>query len=110
MKKRFLFELSVGVVLAIAIFVFGTAGLAALALLAFQPFIGKKKADEREYQLFYKAGNVTAAFTLLACVIIYYFSDVAVNGQLIGKNWLGLVVAAFLLVHGLSGLVIFREN
>ena len=94
----------------IAVFIFGAKGMAAMALLAAQPFIGKKKADERESQLFNIVGNYTAGATLLACVIIYYFSDLVVNGQLIGKNWLGLVVSAFLIAHGASGLIDFQKK
>jgi hypothetical protein len=110
MNKRFAYELMVGVISLVAVLLFGIKGFAALALLAAHPFIGRKKADERESQLFNKVGNYTAGASLLASVIIYYFSDVVVNGHLIGKNWLGLVVAAFLMAHGASGLIIFRKN
>jgi hypothetical protein len=110
MNKRFGYELIVGSILLVAVLLFGTVGFTVIALLAAHPFIGKKKADERENQLFYKVGNYTAGATLLACIVIYYFSDVAVNGQLIGKNWLGLVVAVFLIAHGASGLIIFQER
>ena len=110
MKIRFFYELVVGIILLIAIFLFGEKGFTAIVLLVAQPFIGKKKADERESQLFNKVGNYTAGTTLFACVLIYYFSDLTVNGQLIGQYWLGLVAAGFLMAHGASGLIIFREN
>jgi hypothetical protein len=110
MKTRFTYELFVGIILLIAIILFGGKGFAALALLAVQPFIGKKKADERESQLFNRVGNYTAGTTLLAAIAIYYFSDVLVNGMPFGKYWLGLVVAAFLIAHGASGLIIFKKN
>lgn len=110
MKKRFAYELIVGIILLTAVFLFGAKGIAAMALLAAHPFIYKKKADEREIQLLNKVGNYTAGATLLACVIISYFSDLVVNGQLIGKNWFGLVVSAFIIAHGSSGLIIFKKN
>ena len=110
MKKRFAFELVVGIICLIAIFLFGTKGIVSLALLALEPYIGKKKMDEREYQLFYKVGNYTAGASLLACVIIYECSDLVVNGQLIAKNWLGLVVSTFIIAHGASGLLIIKNN
>jgi hypothetical protein len=110
MKIRFFYELVVGIIVLIAIFLFGEKGFAAVALLGAHPFIGKKKADERESQLFNKVGNYTAGTTLFACVLIYYFSDLKVNGLLIGQYWIGLVVAAFLMAHGASGLIIFREK
>lgn len=110
MKKRFAYELIVGVILLIAVFLFGTKGLAALSLLAFHPFIGEKKADERESQLFNQVGNYTAGATLLACIVIYYFSDVVVFGQLLGKNWLFFTISSFLIAHGASGLIVFKKN
>lgn len=110
MKKRFIYELIVGIIMLIAIFLFGVKGLAAMALLAVHPFIGEKNADERESQLFMKVGNYTAGATLFASVIIYYFSDLEVYGQLIGKNWFGLVLTAFIIAHGAAGLIVFKKN
>lgn len=110
MTKRFTYELVVGILLLIAIVLFGTKGLAVMALLAVHPFIGKKKADERELQLFYRIGNITAGATLLACIVVYYFSDFVINGVEIGKNWLGFVVGFFLLVHGLAGMIVISKN
>ena len=109
MNKRFTYELIVGVIGLIAVFLFGDAGLAALALLAAHPFIGKKKADERESQLFNKVGNVTGAVTLLACVGIYLASDIIVNGYQIGDHWLILACFSFLIAHGGAGLIIFKK-
>ena len=110
MKTRFAYELIVGLVLLAAIFLFGPAGMVALVLLAAQPFIGKKKADERESQLFNKVGNYTAGATLLAAVIIFECSALVVNGILIDKVWLGLLVSAFNISHGAFGLVFLRED
>jgi len=108
MNKRFAYELVVGIIGLIAVLLFGEKGLVAFALLIAHPFIGKKKADEREWQLFYKIGNYTAGASVVAAVIIYELSDVIVNGILIGKNWLGLLVAAVLIAHGISGLLILK--
>ena len=110
MTKRFAYELIVGILLLIAIFLFGTKGMVVLALLAAQPHIGKRKMDEREFQLFYKVGNYTAGAMLVACIIIFEASDEMVNGHLIGKIWLFLVVSALLIAHGASGLIIFKKN
>lgn len=109
MKKRFVYELIVGIIMLIAVYLFGPKGLVALALLSAHPFIGKKKADERETQLFYKTGNYTAGATLLASIVVYYFSDSIVNEIVIGKNWLGLVLSAFLIAHGFFGLILTRK-
>lgn len=110
MKKRFIFEICVGLIMLTAIYFFGVKGLAAMALLAAHPFIGKKESDERESQLFYKIGNYTAGATVLAATIIYYFSDKIINGILIGNHWFGLLIVSFLMAHGLSGLFILYKN
>ena len=109
MNKRFILELSVGLLVLIAVLFFGPKGMALFALLAIHPFVAKKKKlDERESQLFYKIGNYTAGFTLLASVTIFYFSDSLINGHTIGENWLYFVCSAFLISHGISGLALFR--
>jgi hypothetical protein len=110
MNKRFIFELAVGTLMLIAILLFGTAGMAVGALYAGSLFLKKAKWDEREFQLFYKIGNITAGATLGACVVIFYLSDVMINGFLVGKNWLGLVVACFCIAHGAAGLIVFAKN
>jgi len=94
----------------IAILLFGNKGMAVLALYAGSLFLRKKKWDEREFQLFYKIGNITAGATLVACIVIFEFSDVIINGFQIGKNWLGLVVSCFLIAHGATGLIVFARD
>ncbi len=110
MNKRFTYELIIGIIGLIAVFLFGDAGMAVIALLVFHPFIGKKRADERESQLFNKVGNTTGAITLLACVGIYLTSDIIVNGYQIGEHWLILACFSFLIAHGVSGLIIFKRG
>ena len=111
MNKRFILELTVGIILLISVLMFGQKGMAAIALLAIHPFIkNKNKADEREVQLFNKIGNFTAAATLLAGIVIYYFSDVEVNTWTIGENWLFYLLSAFLISHGVSGLIVFNRE
>jgi len=110
MKKRFANELIIGVIALIAIILFGVKGSAALALIAGSLLIPRHKIDERESQLFNKVGNYTAGASVVACVIIFHFSDVILNGQLISKNWLYFVMASLLIAHGASGLVIFRRS
>jgi hypothetical protein len=110
MKKRFTYELIVGIIWMAAVLLLGEKGMIAMALLALQPFIGKKKADEREKQLFYKVGNFTAGIMLVICVIVFECSDLVVNGHQIGKNWLLFVGAAFVISHGVAGLYIFNKE
>ncbi len=110
MEKRFIYELTVGILMLIAILIFGTAGMAVAALYAGSIFLRRKKWDEREFQLFYKIGNITAGATLVACIIIFQSSDVILNGFQIGKNWLGLVVSCFFIAHGATGLIVFSRG
>jgi hypothetical protein len=111
MNRRFILELIVGVALLVSVIVMGQKGMAALALLAVYPFIRKRsKPDEREVQLFNMIGNITAGATLFVSVIVFYFSDLMVNGQTLGDNWLFYVCSAFLISHGLSGLIVFNRK
>ena len=110
MKKLFVFELIVGIIMLVAVSMFGTKGIAALALLSLVVFVRPKKMDEREWLLFYRVGNFTAGASLLVAFIISSFSDVAINGIPIGQNWFGLLLAAFIGVHGAIGLILFREE
>jgi hypothetical protein len=110
MKKRFYFELFVGLIGLAAVLIFGSAGFAVFALFAAFPFIVKRKIDEREYQLFYQTGNITAILTLLISVCIYFAADISVNGNLVGDLWLFLICFSFLLLHGASGLIIFNRK
>ncbi len=110
MKKRFVYELVVGIIMLIAIFLFGAKGIAALALLSAHPFLWKKKTDKDESQLFNKIGNYTAGAVLFIGVIVYSFSDSMINGMLIGENWFGFVLSAFIISHGLFGLIFTRKE
>ena len=111
MNKKFILEFIVGIILLVSVLIFGQKGMAAFALLAIHPFIKKKKKlDEREIQLFNRIGNFTAGATLLVSIAVYYFSDFVINGWTIGENWLFYVLSAFLISHGISGLIVFNKK
>ncbi len=111
MNKRFILELIVGISLLVSVLIFGQKGVAAFALLAIHPFIKKKRElDEREIQLFNKIGNFTAGATLFMSIAIYYFSDFVINGCTIEENWLFYILSAFLISHGISGIIIFNKK
>ena len=111
MNRRFILELIAGIALLVSVIIMGQKGMAALALLAIYPFIRKRsKPDEREVQLFNMTGNITAGVTLFASVVIFYFSDFMVRGQTLGDNWLFYVCSAFLISHGISGLIVFNRK
>ena len=110
MIAKFILELGIGIIGVIAALLFGEAGFAALALLVIHPFIGHRKADEHEFHLFYKAGNITAGLTLLALVVIYYTPFCIPGAILFKDHWLMFAVFSFLIAHGLSGLLVFRKG
>jgi hypothetical protein len=109
-RIRFLSEMIIGLLALSAGLSFGIKGMAVIALYALTLFIPRHKPDEREVQLYNKIGNITAGATLVACVGIYYFSDFVVNHITIGSNWLTLVVAFFILSHGVSGLTVVTRK
>ena len=110
MNKRYMFEIGVGVITLASVLLFGPAGYASFALMAFMAFFGKKKPDERELQLFYKAGNLTIAPLILGLVLINMFQDSSFVPVRIGDYWLNFAIAVFLISHGVCGLAVsYRE-
>ncbi|RMH86249.1 MAG: hypothetical protein D6681_15870 [Calditrichaeota bacterium] len=113
MMVRLLYEGAVGFVLLIAILLWGSQGMIALALLAFMPILWrilKAKPDERELQLFYQTNNWALAFAVIVMVAIYEFPDVAPFGHAIGEYWMPLCLGAILLGRGAIGVLLFQTR
>jgi hypothetical protein len=112
MKIRFAFELAVGMISVAAVLLLGSVGMVFFALFAFFPLVvrkyGSHKPDERELQLFYRAGNLTLVLIFLAVLGIYLASSVSINGRAVGENWYLLTMGAILATHGFAGLISFR--
>ncbi len=110
MMRQFWCELFVGTIALGAMIMYGPRGAAAIALLTFMPLVLRnQKADEREYFLFYKTANYTMALFIIALVIInqlQFYTDSA----MIKKDWLSLGTAAFLMIHGLTGIIVFKTH
>jgi hypothetical protein len=70
--------------------------------------IKKTSPDEREKQLFYKVGNLTFGITVLALWIIYQLSGYSINGNHIEDYWYFLSITTIILIHGISGLIVFK--
>lgn len=113
MAARFVFEVTVGLVGMISVLLFGMPGMATLALFAFFPLVVRKSMgrgpDERELQLFYRTGNITFGLIFIALPVIYFASNISINGNLIGDSWYALSIASIFLLHGITGLLIFRS-
>ncbi len=108
--RQFWCELFVGIIALAAMLMFGPRGAVAIALLTFMPLVLRnQKADEREYYLFYKTGNYTMGLFIVALTFInqlqFYTGSVMIE-----KNWLSLSVAALLLIHGFTGIIVFKTN
>ncbi len=114
MNFRFWFESIVGFCCIICILLFGQAGSASIALFALLPVIMRirktKNLDERELLLFYKAGNLSIAFFILAICLISFLSKVVINGHAIGASWMFLSITSILMFHGIAGLVVFKRE
>jgi hypothetical protein len=110
MIKRYVFEMVVGVITLASVLLFGPVGYASFSLMALLAFFSKKKPDERELQLFYKAGNLTMGLMIISLVIIDQLKNATFGPVKVGDYWLSFATAAFLVSHGASGLVYtFRE-
>jgi len=100
MYVRFGYETFVGLIGFISLLIFGEKGMSVMALIAFLPLIHwKKHFDEREYQLFYKAGNYTFVTVYLGMLLIYFLFP--------SMNFICALALVSLFFHGLCGLIVF---
>lgn len=113
MRARFAYEGFVGLIGLIAVLLFGDVGGVSLVLFVFFPVIVRmKKADnpdENELLLFYKTSNFTLILIFVALVLIYVFSDLTINGHMVGESWYLLSISSILFIHGMMGLAVFKK-
>lgn len=105
MIKRYVFEIIIGVITLVSVLLFGPVGYASFALMALMAFFAKKKPDERELQLFYKAGNLTMGLMIVSLVLIDQMKNAMFGQVRVGDYWLSFAMTAFFLSHGASGLL-----
>lgn len=114
MTARFWFESIVGLICMIGILLFGKAGFVCFVLFALLPLVTRlckgNKPDERELQLFYKAGNLSLALTIIVILLISRLSNVVINDHSIGDNWMLLSVTSIIMFHGIAGLIVFHRG
>lgn len=112
MLLRYYLEIVTGVLVLAVVLIFGKIGNVVFVFFAFMPLlikVKKRKVDERELFVFYKAGNITMGLSVIALYFIHRFFDVTINGQTIGDNWFPLSIGVILLIHGLAGVVISQK-
>lgn len=114
MIARFWFESIAGLICILCILLFGQVGFISFALFALLPVVTRlykgNKPDERELQLFYKAGNLSLALTIIVIFLISRLSGVVVNGHSIGDNWMLFSITSIVMFHGIAGLIVFHRN
>lgn len=115
MLYRFYYQFFVGLIVILAILLFGNDGVISIILFALLPFLrrlfGNKKPDERELQMFYKIGNYTLIIIIAAVVLINKFSSTEINSHLIGTFWAPLTIASIFFGQGIIGIALYyRES
>ena len=99
-----------GVVTFLAVMLFGAPGFAALSLLSTASFFKSKRPwDEREYQMHYKASNITLGAIYLSSVALYIFGHLTLGEQTLYELSPLIIICLVLCVHGLSSFVLMRE-
>jgi hypothetical protein len=96
----FTIEMIVGLITIMAAIVLGEVGWAFFSLLATLAFFKRKKADEREIQLFHKANTGTLMTVYLSMFPVYFFMP--------SLNWLMALACSFIFFHGLWGFLMFK--
>lgn len=106
MTKTFSYEIIIGAIVIACVSLFGVVGFASISLFAFSFLWSKRNLDEREYQLFYRVGNLTAGLTVVYMTSIYILRT---TWPSIDQTWLGLCIGGTYLAHGCSGLFVFSR-
>jgi hypothetical protein len=112
---RYAFTGFIGFIVIAATLLFGVVGSASGILFAFLPFVvhfavKKRKPDEREWHLFLKTNNITAALVIVTILLVYYGSSIVINGHRLGDQWHILTISSFLLWQGIVGLILSRKR
>ncbi len=114
MLFRFYFQVAVSLICIAGIILLGEKGTVLIALFALLPVLMRvkkvKRLDERELQLFYKIGNLSLGLSILLIVIIYYLSDVNLNGIRIGDYWMMFTILGIIFTQGMAGIVVFKTE
>lgn len=114
MKKRFFFlEVAIGVLAFVLVMFFGVKGIAALALYAIVPFVGRAKEEKtiEDKLLFYKINSITFAIVLVFLFIVFFLQnyELPTNPSLsIRDIWLYLTITFMLFAHGVTGLIMLK--
>ena len=96
----FAIEMGIGLVTFITVLLFGDIGSLPFSFITILYFVKRKKADERETQLFHKANTGTLMTVYLSMFPVYFFMP--------SFNWLIALACSFLFFHGLWGLLMFK--
>jgi hypothetical protein len=111
MIKQFMFELIVGIVILLSVYLFGLHGYWGFLLLVAYPIFFKVKGfDERELLLLHQTATLTLSMLLMVLILLYYFSGSNFGSINIGRNWLQFAVLSFLITHGASGIFLFHQD
>lgn len=103
---RYYFQLITGAITFFAVILFGAKGMAALSIIALEPFImwiNKIKPDERELALLHDTNSVTIIIVVPLAFILYFLSA-SLSNSFIQLHWWRIAICLFLLLHGGVGL------
>lgn len=112
MKKVFLVEISVGIILLIATYLIGEKALGFVALLAVKAFLYPKHKfkDEKFKIILRKCNHLTLQFLLGSVIIIFILSRYSIFPEFISKYWFHLALSFYLIIHGVVGYILFRSG
>jgi hypothetical protein len=95
----FALEMLIGLSGFVGVFLLGKIGAFPIVLLLVVPFLKKKKTDERELALLYKAAVITFG--------LFYFSVVLIYRLMPGADLPFIIGFPVLFFHGLTSIIIF---
>jgi hypothetical protein len=70
----------------------------------------KRKMDERERHILYKITSVAALLSLLSFIILFSIKDFSLFSYLISDIWGLILVPLFLVIWGITGVIVFVKE
>ena len=110
MNKKYLYLMITGFIGMIFVFLFGIKGMYSLNLVFLTPFIFSNKIDEREKIIITK--NYSQVFGLIFLILIngYIISNFVELGNILVRNWVGIIVSLLFILLGINGLRLLSKE
>ena len=110
MEKFYLLFIVIGLIGLICVLVFGVKGMYSLNLAFLLFFLKRRNYDERETALAQRALYMTMGIVIIILINIYVLNQFIAFSEHLRIIWVGLLISLAFIIHGIFGIVIFKNN